>query len=96
MKTTNETMGSVYKKGLFREYTDATFKTPKPHPPENGILGPTIRAEVGDKIVVHFKNRLLFNASVQLWGGLAPIGKTTEYQVGLGWVDFEGGLLLWL
>jgi hypothetical protein len=81
VQTTNGTMGSQYKKGLFREYTDATFKTRKPHPPEYGILGPIIRAEVGDKIVVHFKNKLLFNASMQLFGGLAPIGQTTQYQV---------------
>jgi FtsP/CotA-like multicopper oxidase with cupredoxin domain len=78
---------------LFREYTDATFKTRKPSPPEHGLLGPVIRAEVGDKIVVHFKNKLLFNASVQLFGGLAPIGQTTQYQVG-GWM--HGGLNGWV
>jgi hypothetical protein len=93
VKTTNGTLGSVYKKGLFREYTDATFKTRKPSPPEHGLLGPVIRAEVGDKIVVHFKNKLLFNASVQLFGGLAPIGQTTQYQVG-GWM--HGGLNGWV
>lgn len=82
VKTTNGTLGSQYKKGLFREYTDATFKTLKPQPPEHGFLGPIIRAEVGDKIVVHFKNKLLFNASIQAFGGLAPIGHTTAYQVG--------------
>jgi hephaestin len=81
VQTTNGTLGSKYKKGLFREYTDATFKTRKPSPAEFGILGPIIRAEVGDKIVVHFKNNLLFNSSVQMFGGLAPIGQTTQYQV---------------
>jgi len=44
-----------YLKAIYREYTDATFKTLKPRPPEwehLGILGPLIRAEVGDTIKV--------------------------------------------
>eukprot|EP00775_Hariotina_reticulata_P011260 gene11260-11409_t len=83
VKTTNETLGSQYKKAVFREYTDDTFTTKKPHPPESGILGPLIGAEVGDKIVVHFLNRLRFNASLQVFGGLAPMGNTSRYQVNL-------------
>lgn len=50
-----------YRKAVFREYTDATFSTLKPRPPEwehLGILGPLIRAEVGDVIHVVFKNNL--------------------------------------
>jgi FtsP/CotA-like multicopper oxidase with cupredoxin domain len=49
-------IGKVYLKALYREYTDATFTTLAPRPPELGTLGPIIRAEVGDTIVVHFKN----------------------------------------
>lgn len=52
-------IGKVYIKALYREYTDATFKKLKPVSPEwrhLGLLGPVIRAEVGDKIVVVFKN----------------------------------------
>ena len=52
-------IGRVYKKALYREYTDSTFSEPKPRPPEwehLGFLGPLIRAEVGDTIVVVFKN----------------------------------------
>ncbi len=48
-----------YLKAIYREYTDATFKTLKPRPPEwehLGILGPLIRAEVGDTVKVVFKN----------------------------------------
>jgi hephaestin len=82
-QTTNATLGSQYKKGMFREYTDATFKTPKKQPPHHGFLGPMLRAEVGDKLVVHFLNRLLFDASVQVFGGLAPVGNTTSYQVNI-------------
>ena len=44
-------------KTRFIEYTDDTFTTPKPQPEWLGILGPVIRAEVGDEIVVDFLNR---------------------------------------
>lgn len=53
-------IGSVYKKAIYREYTDGSFSTLKPRPPEwehLGVLGPLIRATVGDTIEVHFKNR---------------------------------------
>jgi FtsP/CotA-like multicopper oxidase with cupredoxin domain len=52
-------LGRVYKKTIFREYTDSTFQTLKPRAPDwehLGILGPLIRAEVGDTIEVVFKN----------------------------------------
>ena len=44
-------------KTRFIEYTDDTFTTRKPQPDWLGILGPVIRAEVGDEIVVDFLNR---------------------------------------
>lgn len=44
-------------KTRYVEYTDDTFKTQKPQPEWLGILGPVIRAEVGDEIVVDFLNR---------------------------------------
>jgi FtsP/CotA-like multicopper oxidase with cupredoxin domain len=44
-------------KTRFIEYTDSTFTTKKPQPVWLGILGPIIRAEVGDEIVVEFLNR---------------------------------------
>jgi hypothetical protein len=44
-------------KTRFVEYTDGTFTTPKPQPVWLGILGPVIRAEVGDEVVVDFLNR---------------------------------------
>jgi FtsP/CotA-like multicopper oxidase with cupredoxin domain len=50
---------TTYRKAIYREYTDATFSTLKLRPPEwehLGILGPVIRAEVGDVIRVTFKN----------------------------------------
>ena len=50
---------TTFRKAIYREYTDATFTTLKPHPPQwehLGILGPLIRAEVGDIVKVVFKN----------------------------------------
>ena len=52
-------IGSIYRKALYREYTDETFAHLKPRPAEwesSGILGPILRAEVGDTIRVVFKN----------------------------------------
>ena len=44
-------------KTRYIEYTDATFKVRKPQPEWLGIMGPVIRGEVGDEIVVDFLNR---------------------------------------
>ncbi len=52
-------IGTVYRKAIYREYTDETFGQLKPRPAEwatAGILGPILRAEVGDTIKVIFKN----------------------------------------
>ena len=49
----------TFTKAVYHEYTDATFQTRKPRSPEwehLGILGPLIRAEVGDTVKVVFKN----------------------------------------
>ncbi|XP_066570914.1 coagulation factor VIII isoform X2 [Amia ocellicauda] len=45
-----------YMKATYWEYTDSTFSTPISKPPWMGIQGPTIKAEINDVIVVHFKN----------------------------------------
>ncbi len=63
----------VFRKAVFREYTDGTFKTPKPRAPEwvhLGLLGPAIRAEVGDRIEVTLKNNTLFPVSLHPHGVL--------------------------
>jgi FtsP/CotA-like multicopper oxidase with cupredoxin domain len=52
-------IGHVYRKALYREYTDATFTKRKARLPQDeymGLLGPVLRAEVGDTIKVVFKN----------------------------------------
>lgn len=60
-------IGRRLKKSLYREYTDSTFKTLKPRPPEwehLGFLGPLIRAQVGDTIRIVFRNNTRFPATV--------------------------------
>jgi manganese oxidase len=46
-----------WNKTRYFEYTDATFSVRKPQPEWLGILGPIIRAEVGDTVFVTFLNR---------------------------------------
>jgi FtsP/CotA-like multicopper oxidase with cupredoxin domain len=61
----------VFRKALYREYTDGTFRTLKPRPPEwehLGLLGPVIRAEVGDQIVVTLRNNTLIPVSLHPHG----------------------------
>lgn len=64
-------IGHVYHKAIYREYTDDTFTTLKTIPAEwehLGLMGPAIHAEVGDTIVVVFKNNVSFPASVHPHG----------------------------
>jgi manganese oxidase len=61
----------IYHKAIYREYTDANFKTLKIRPQQwehLGILGPLIRAEVGDSIRVVFKNNTRLSVSMHPHG----------------------------
>uniref|UniRef100_A0A672PML9 ferroxidase n=1 Tax=Sinocyclocheilus grahami TaxID=75366 RepID=A0A672PML9_SINGR len=49
-------IGSVYKKAVYRQYTDESYSTEIPKPAWLGFLGPILRAEVGDVIEVQMKN----------------------------------------
>jgi FtsP/CotA-like multicopper oxidase with cupredoxin domain len=64
-------IGSTYLKSLYREYTDATFKTLKPRPAaweHLGDLGPVIHAVVGDRVRIVFKNNLDRPVSIHMHG----------------------------
>jgi len=53
-------IGHVFRKAVYREYTDQKFEKLKERRPEDaylGLLGPVLRAEVGDTIKVVFKNK---------------------------------------
>uniref|UniRef100_A0AAR2L3N1 ferroxidase n=1 Tax=Pygocentrus nattereri TaxID=42514 RepID=A0AAR2L3N1_PYGNA len=49
-------IGHVYKKAMFRQYTDGSYTKEIPKPAWLGYLGPVLRAEVGDVIEIHLKN----------------------------------------
>lgn len=64
-------LSQIFKKALYVCYTDATFRTRCPVPPEQthlGLLGPVLRANVGDKLRVVFYNKLQFPVSVHPHG----------------------------
>ena len=64
-------VGRLARKAIYREYTDSTFTTLKPRLPEwehLGIMGPLLRAVVGDTIRVVFRNNATFPASMHPHG----------------------------
>ena len=64
-------LGWSYHKAVYHEYTDATFKHIKPRPADEaymGLLGPVLHAEVGDTIVIHFKNNARFPMGIHTHG----------------------------
>jgi manganese oxidase len=73
VRSGKERIGKVYRKAVYREYTDAAFTTVKAVAPQwehLGALGPVIRGEVGDTINVVFKNMASFPASMHPHGVL--------------------------
>ena len=63
-------IGRQYLKSVYRKYTkDFAALKPRGSKEEHlGILGPVIRAAVGDQIVVHFRNNTGFPASIHPHG----------------------------
>jgi FtsP/CotA-like multicopper oxidase with cupredoxin domain len=52
-------IGKVYRKAVYREYTDATFAALKPRTADEaylGPIGPILRTEVGDTLRIMFRN----------------------------------------
>ncbi|XP_063286765.1 ferroxidase HEPHL1 [Pelobates fuscus] len=91
----DDRIGSVYRKVVYREYTDGQFSVQKKRTPEEKhleILGPFIRAEVGDSILIVFKNKAFRPYSIYAHGVVAvnhgkgnsieatPPGGTRTYQ----------------
>lgn len=60
--------GKTYKKCVYQRFSDATFTTQIQNPAYMGILGPTIYAEVGDKVDIVFKNSCAFGNTVHVHG----------------------------
>ncbi len=62
-------LGGIYKKAKFVAYTNDSFVTKAPEDARMGLLGPVIRAEVGDTINVTLRNNLRSqNVSIQPHG----------------------------
>ncbi|MEP7234978.1 MAG: multicopper oxidase domain-containing protein, partial [Ignavibacteriota bacterium] len=64
-------IGRKCKKAHYVEYTDASFSTVKPRTADwehLGILGPNIRAVVGDSVVVYFKNNTTIRTTIHVHG----------------------------
>ena len=62
-------IGSIYRKSRFIGYLDEGFtKKDESADPSNGILGPILHAEVGDEIVVVFRNKTRMPASMHPHG----------------------------
>lgn len=88
-------IGHVYKKAIYREYVDASFAQLKPRPPEwehAGILGPILRAEVGDTIKIIFKNNGTHPYSMHPHGVFyEKASEGTAYNDGSSPADKVGG-----
>jgi FtsP/CotA-like multicopper oxidase with cupredoxin domain len=88
-------IGSIYRKAIYREYTDGTFTslTPRPREWEHlGILGPMIHAEVGDTIKVVFRNHASRPYSIHPHGVFYEKGSEgSSYDDGSSPADKIGG-----
>ena len=68
-KPDSNRIGNKYLKARYIEYTDATYTVQKPQEsPDLGIIGPIFRAEVGDSIIVYFRNKTNFPVSIHPHG----------------------------
>jgi manganese oxidase len=64
-------LGLTYRKVVYREYTDATFRKLLPRSAADaymGLVGPAIHAEVGDTVVIFFKNHASIPTNVAAAG----------------------------
>ena len=71
-----------YLKVLYREYTSDSFTTLKPRPPEwehLGMLGPLLRAEVGDTLRIVFKNNSRLTCTMHAHGLFYDKGSEGAY-----------------
>jgi len=88
-------IGRVYKKAIYREYTDATFSKLKTRPPDEqylGLLGPVLRGEVGDTIKVVFRNRASHPFSMHPHGVFyEKDSEGADYNDGTSGADKEDG-----
>ncbi|XP_069745383.1 coagulation factor V isoform X2 [Narcine bancroftii] len=58
----------TFQKVVFKEFHDSRFTREKAGPEWRGLLGPTLRAEVGDTLKIHFKNKASYPFNIHLQG----------------------------
>lgn len=56
LKSDKNRIGNSYKKTIYKEYKDDSYMEEMVQPAWLGFLGPVLRAEVGDVILIHLKN----------------------------------------
>lgn len=49
-------IGSIYKKAVYKQYSDATYRKEVAKAEWLGYLGPLLKAEQGDTVRVHLRN----------------------------------------
>ncbi|XP_069505079.1 coagulation factor VIII [Ambystoma mexicanum] len=80
-------IGSRYKKAIFVEYMDGTFRQSKvSETPSTGLLGPVLRAEVGDKFKIVFRNLAshpynIYPHGLTNVGAFRPLGSLKDADV---------------
>jgi FtsP/CotA-like multicopper oxidase with cupredoxin domain len=94
-ETSANHIGRIYKKAIYREYSDATFTHLKPRAPEDqylGLMGPILRAEVGDTIHIVFRNHATHPFGMHPHGvQYAKDSEGANYNDGTTGPDAEGG-----
>lgn len=88
-------IGRIYKKAIYREYTDETFTTLVRRDAEDaylGLLGPILRAEVGDTIKIVFRNNATHPFSMHPHGVLyQKDSEGADYNDGTSGADKKDG-----
>ncbi|KAH8551153.1 Cupredoxin [Umbelopsis sp. PMI_123] len=69
------TIGTKYRKAVYREYNNSSFNNVLNTPEWQGMMGPIFRAEVGDTFEVHVKNSASRNYSMH------PHGLKYEFEM---------------
>ncbi|XP_074525120.1 ceruloplasmin [Halichoeres trimaculatus] len=56
LKRGPQRIGPTYKKAVYKQYTDSSFRTEVTKPEWLGYLGPVLMAEEGDTVIIHMRN----------------------------------------
>nr|XP_020835450.1 ceruloplasmin-like [Phascolarctos cinereus] len=78
-------LGSKYKKVIYVQFTDSSFKTPKPRTEENkhlDILGPLIQVNIRDTVTIVFKNTANRSYSIHAHGVKTDYSTVTPTKPG--------------